>query len=303
MSALRSIAWGLAALLLGATAIAGNKVFRWTDRNGQVHYGDNAPAGVEATRLRDLPASEPENFAELQVTREGSTARVFVRNRISGPIQVRLELTAAANVIAEPSLPLSRLLGAGQRQELGVIRPAAAGAESGFELRMQALPGDPGAVPEDVVYSLPIDESQWRPGQGFHGSFSHDDEQNRYAIDLVVAEGTPVLAARNGVVIQTESSFSAAGRNREKFAGRANLIRILHDDGSMALYAHLREDGALVRPGQRVALGQWIGYTGNTGFSSGPHLHFAVQANTGMRLVSLPFRMVGPQGFLPLSAK
>ncbi len=294
---------GLALLLVCAAAAAGNKVYRWTDEQGRVHYGDRVPAGVSATRLRDLPTSEPENFAELQVQREGNLAHVFVRNRIRGPVQVALELTAASNVVAEPALPLRRLLSAGQRVQLGVIRPANAGAQSGFELRMQALPGDPQAQPRDVVYSLPVDESAWRLGQGFHGSFSHDDEQNRYAIDLIVAEGTPVLAARDGVVIQTEGSYSQAGSNREKFAGRANLIRILHDDGSMALYAHLREDGALVQPGQKVALGQLIGYTGNTGFSSGPHLHFAVQANTDMRLVSLPFRMVGPQGFLRLGTK
>jgi murein DD-endopeptidase MepM/ murein hydrolase activator NlpD len=66
----------------------------------------------------------------------------------------------------------------------------------------------------------------------------------------------------------------------------------------MALYAHLREGGVLVRVGQRVARGQEIGLSGNTGFTSGPHLHFAVQANRDMRLVSIPFRMFGPQGIL-----
>jgi len=71
----------------------------------------------------------------------------------------------------------------------------------------------------------------------------------------------------------------------------ANLIRVLHDDGTMAVYAHLQRDGAVVAPEQRVRTGQHIGWSGNTGFSTGPHLHFAVQVNRGMRLVSLPFRM------------
>ena len=68
----------------------------------------------------------------------------------------------------------------------------------------------------------------------------------------------------------------------------------------MALYAHLQPDGVYVRPGDTVSLGQVIGRTGNTGYSSGPHLHFAVQVNAGLALASIPFRMVGPDGFLPL---
>jgi len=61
----------------------------------------------------------------------------------------------------------------------------------------------------------------------------------------------------------------------------------------MGLYAHLRPEGVLVRVGQRVRQGQQIGLSGNTGFTSGPHLHFAVQVNRGMNLVAIPFRMPG----------
>jgi murein DD-endopeptidase MepM/ murein hydrolase activator NlpD len=100
--------------------------------------------------------------------------------------------------------------------------------------------------------------------------------------------------------MQVESDFDKAGLDLEKYGGRANYVRILHDDGTMALYAHLREEGVLVRVGQRVRAGQRIGLSGNTGFTSGPHLHFALQVNRGMRLVSVPFRMIGPDGYLSL---
>ena len=122
-----------------------------------------------------------------------------------------------------------------------------------------------------------------------------------YAIDLVVPEGTPVLAARRGVVMQVESGFDKGGSsNRAQLAERANLVRIIHDDGTMALYAHLQENGVYVKVGQKVSVGQQIAVSGNTGYSSGPHLHFAVQVNRGMRLVSVPFRMIGPGGYLGL---
>ena len=132
-----------------------------------------------------------------------------------------------------------------------------------------------------------------RPCRGFGGSFSHTDPQNRYAIDFGAAQGTPVFAARGGVVMQVESDFDKAGLDLEKYGGRANYVRILHDDGTMGLYAHLRPEGVLVRVGQRVRQGQQIGLSGNTGFTSGPHQHFAVQVNRGMNLLSIPFRMPG----------
>jgi len=53
-----------------------------------------------------------------------------------------------------------------------------------------------------------------------------------------------------------------------------------------------------VRSGQRVDAGQRIGLSGNTGYSTAPHLHFVVQANSGMQLRSVPVRIVTPQGEL-----
>jgi len=106
------------------------------------------------------------------------------------------------------------------------------------------------------------------------------------------------VAVREGVVMQVEADFDRAGLNLEKYGGRANFIRIVHDDGSMALYAHLKPEGVQVRVGQRVRAGQRIGLSGNTGFSTAAHLHFVLQANRGMRLESIPLRMFGPMGEL-----
>ena len=107
--------------------------------------------------------------------------------------------------------------------------------------------------------------------------------------------GTPVYAARSGIVLEAEDDFYNGGSNKA-YTSEANNIRILHDDGSMAVYAHLELEKAQVHPGMEVEAGQLIGYSGNTGFSTGPHLHFAVQINKGMELVSVPFTFINPQG-------
>jgi murein DD-endopeptidase MepM/ murein hydrolase activator NlpD len=83
----------------------------------------------------------------------------------------------------------------------------------------------------------------------------------------------------------------------------ANVVRILHDDGTYAVYAHLNTNTIRVRPGDRVERGDYIADSGNTGYSSGPHLHFAVVRNVGMRIESVPITFLGAnlQGVPPVS--
>jgi murein DD-endopeptidase MepM/ murein hydrolase activator NlpD len=295
------LALGLASIAFGA--FAGGDVYKWTDAKGNVHYEDRGN-GSNAVKLSlPTPPPDPSSLADLEVIRDGDSSDVYVSNRLGGPIEVALSLTEANNVSADPEMPLRRVLPARARALMSKIMPGS-GPVASYAVGMSAMPGDPTAAPADVVYALPVDEgSGWQVGQGFHGGFSHTDEQNRFAVDLIVPVGTPILAARDGVVMQVESAFDKSGLNREKYAERANLVRILHDDGSMAIYAHLQENGVYVRVGERVTIGQQIAASGNTGYSSGPHLHFCVQVNTGMRLVSIPFRMVSGAGFLPLPHK
>lgn len=241
--------------------------------------------------------AQTEGPAELVIVRQGHQVLAYAQNRLAGPVEVELSAADPGGVASDPPLPLRMVVPA--RGRVPLARLQAVSNDGRTDLRLDGTPGEPNQVARDVVYSLPVDEADFELGQGFHGGFSHDDEANRYAVDLIVAEGTPVLAARAGVVMHAASAYREGGTDRD-LAGRANLIRVLHDDGSMALYAHLQEGGVLVRPGERVHLGQQIGRAGSTGYSSGPHLHFAVQMNGGMRLVSIPFRMIGPAGFLPL---
>lgn len=106
--------------------------------------------------------------------------------------------------------------------------------------------------------------------QGYNGRFSH---QGQYALDFIMPEGTEVLAAREGVVVKVVQNNSL-GCPQESCKQYANYIQVYHADGTFAEYIHLRKGGATVQPGDRIKKGDVIGYSGNTGWSSGPHLHF-----------------------------
>lgn len=234
-------------------------------------------------------------LARLRIERAGGGYRVWADNQLAGPIEVMLDFKRRGNVRAAPRLPARTTVAALDSGLVAVLSPVDPGRATSFELRMRSLPGMPGADPRDVVYMPPLRQVRLQVEQGYGGGFSHDDAQNLYAIDFAAAVGTPVLAARGGLVMQVAADFERAGLSREILGGRANFIRILHGDGSMALYAHLKPDGVRVHVGQRVRAGEQIGLSGNTGYTTGPHLHFAVQVNRGMRLQSVPFRMRGLQ--------
>nr|WP_283254780.1 M23 family metallopeptidase [Luteimonas galliterrae] len=296
--------WTLAAFLLIAAvgAIAGDQAYRWKDRAGTVHYGDHAPESPDG-RVQKIPlASGPHAAVRLRIDEDGAGRySAWAENALAGPVEVLLRFDRNHNMTSQPLLPARATVAANGKTLVANLFTADAARPGNFEVELDAVVGDPSAKPRPFEYLIPLQRQALRVDQGFDGQFSHAGNENRYALDFAADIGTPVMAARGGVVMQVESDFAQAGLSEEEYGGRANFVRILHDDGTMALYAHLQPDGALVRVGQAVRQGQQIGLSGNTGFTSGPHLHFAVQVNRGMRLESIPFRMRGPQGVLQIA--
>lgn len=159
--------------------------------------------------------------------------------------------------------------------------------------------GDKDAVhDDDYLYALPYASGHsYRVLQGYGSRFSHSGLE-AFAVDFDMPEGTPVHAARAGVVARVEESNSI-GCWRDGCGRYANYVVILHDDGTTGEYYHLQQDGALVEVGDIVARGQNIGLSGNTGHTTMPHLHFAVyRATEWGNTQSIPVRFETMQGTL-----
>jgi murein DD-endopeptidase MepM/ murein hydrolase activator NlpD len=135
-----------------------------------------------------------------------------------------------------------------------------------------------GAFTQDktYIYSLPFQTGKKVfLVQAYQSKLSHKGE---YALDFKVKEGTKICAAREGKVIATRGDSNKGGLKDENLSD-GNYITIEHNDGSVAHYWHLKKEGVLVKEGDEVIKGQHIGYSGNTGYSAFPHLHFEVVAN------------------------
>jgi murein DD-endopeptidase MepM/ murein hydrolase activator NlpD len=221
----------------------------------------------------------------------GAGTDIYVSNRLGCDMTVTLEFTEQLNVEGNPPFPCTKTV-PGHR-EIFMSRVARVNSNEAWRFRYSYFwnYGNHEARHDDsVVYTLP-----YAPGstqkiiQGFHGAFSHtgDDE---YALDFGLSSNTPVLAAREGVVASVEERYSQGGA-QPYYRNRVNCVRVRHSDNTIGEYDHFVHDGVAVEEGQKVQRGDLIGYSGSTGFSSGPHLHFCVySADDGHHRHSYPIR-------------
>jgi murein DD-endopeptidase MepM/ murein hydrolase activator NlpD len=137
----------------------------------------------------------------------------------------------------------------------------------------RAVFGEPSQSPYILPYSV---GASYRLMQGY--CYSKGGHRNQLAYDFETPVGSEVIAARSGLVMKVRIDLPDDGKQPE--SGQHNHIMIKHDDGTVAFYAHLKQNSTLVKIGDRVSQGQPIAESGNSGNTQGlPHLHFGVYEN------------------------
>ncbi len=281
------------ALLLFAVASSSSAetMYKYLGADGEWIYTDRKPPADIRVETRQIESSFVAPEFKISDTVRGREIEFVASNDFYAPIEVRLEFVEIAGIsfphpderlrwVVEPRSDLVLLT-------LNVLEDATAPS---MQYRYEFMPGDPSAshnatdgyrVPYTVGRSFPV-------SQAYPDAITHVTTDSRHAVDIAMPIGTNVFAARGGVVIEVASKNFEGGTNLIENGPDANIVRILHEDGTFALYAHLNWNSIRVKPGDRVAPGQYIADSGNTGYSTGPHLHFAVQRNAGLRVQSLP---------------
>lgn len=233
--------------------------------------------------------------------RDGDRVVQVVQSRYAVPVMLRWNIGALENLEPHGAVegvvfvpPAREIYGLGEAVVLARFRMTDVQQPYRRELTFRARFGDPRAEPEDYAYRLPYATGlAYSVLQGFHGTFSHRGS-NEYAVDFDCPVATTVVAARPGTVVAANASALRSGLTPEYLDyKRTNFVLILHADGTLGEYMHLSPSSLEVKAGQQVERGQPLALSGNTGYSSTPHLHFQVMtaALDGVSARSFPFEL------------
>jgi murein DD-endopeptidase MepM/ murein hydrolase activator NlpD len=285
-------AWATA--ILCTPALIAQTGYKYRDANGQWVFSDRAPSATTSNSFNLEKESAGLHLSVDRDDRGGATLLVAVNDCLC---VATFELSVNSSAIA--SIPsgsaYQATLEPGTRQTL--LKAPLSGGRLNLEYAWHAAIGAPDAIhTPSRPYRVPFAVgSTFEITQAYPSRFTHVTADSEYAVDIALPDGTHVYSAREGTVINVRHD-SYRGGAAAAMLDQANVVEILHSDGTIAIYAHLHWDSIRVRMGERVVRGQYIADSGNTGFSSGPHLHFAVIRNSGTTNVSLPIQFASNMG-------
>ena len=286
----------LAAYLAAGNGVTAQELYKYRGEDGEWIYSDRPPGDSRSVEVRQLAKGTADAFVDVTHRFVGAAVELTAANDYYAPVELRLEIAALRGLsYPDPDLSMFWLLPARSRTPLLRLSVLENGQAPLLEYSYRFLLGDPRAQHQQTEpYRAPFAISNGYPvTQAYPDVVTHTGPDSYYAVDIAMPVGTDIFAARGGVVFDVAASNFSAGLDIERDGPAANVVRILHDDGTYAIYAHLNTNTIRVRPGQRVERGDYIADSGNTGYSSGPHLHFAVMRNAGLRAESVPITFLG----------
>ena len=236
------------------------------------------------------PSSPEAAAVKVTTKREGNLTHFFVQNSEYSEITMSIDMSLV-NLKGDVAFPYTATFPPKQTTEAFTLTPSDCDSKLEYNFtNYYKLGSNCARHDENCIYELPYSPgSRFKVTQGYNGKFSHTGA-NQYAIDWQMPVGTPVRAARSGIVVRAKDDSNTGGPSMD-FDQYNNYILIRHEDGTLAHYCHLQKGGVVVKVGQTIAAGQVIAHSGNTGFSSGPHLHFSVfKTKDGRTRVTIPVK-------------
>jgi len=233
---------------------------------------------------------------QIEVNRVGENIYVVFKNRNIFDVTVSIK-SKYKNITETPNTPKVIVLKA--QSSKNYTKLYLGKGERQYSYSYSWIIGDKDAVHDDsYIYRLPYKAgTTHRVSQGYNGRATHKGS-SQYSVDFAMDEGTKIYAARGGVVVKTKSDSNIGGYSKE-FAKYGNYVTIAHEDGTLGTYYHLKYGGVLVSVGDVVQRGYALGYSGNTGYSSGPHLHFSVfSAVSAQKTHTIPIRFSSKNGVI-----
>lgn len=287
----------LSGLLLFSGHATAQALYKYRGPDGEWVYTDRAPEEETRPEVRDLPTGMKTPEVKVEHRLVGRQIQLFASNEFYSPVEVVLALDVLEGVeLPPPDQSMRWVLPPRSEAELLHLDALDDFDTPYVGYRFIYLHGDPDAVHStERPYRAPFAiANKFSVSQTFPIGVTHTTPDSYYAVDIAMPIGTDIYAARGGKVVEVASTNFRAGPNPEEEGASANLVRILHDDGTFGVYAHLNWNTIRVKPGDEVKRGEYIADSGNTGFSTGPHLHFVVLVNRGLRMASLPVVFEGP---------
>jgi murein DD-endopeptidase MepM/ murein hydrolase activator NlpD len=272
-------------------------MYRYQDGNGNWVYTDREPPSEQPALVSELPTGDEPPSVAVSTRLNARTLQFIARNEYPVPVEVIIALDALHFVeYPEPDQVMRWIVDPESSMILMSLDATVDNAVPQAEFRYIWLPGDPrdSHAPQRPYRAPFAVANEHQISQTFPVGVTHTTPDSWYAVDIAMPIGTDIYAARGGLVFEVASTNFRGGTDPDRDGASANIVRIMHDDGSHAVYAHLAWNSIRVRPGDRVERGEYIADSGNTGFTTGPHLHFAVMVNRGMRLESVPITFEGP---------